>query len=156
MPKKKKTKTKINFVQEIEYGKASSLANGNRSGPGAVITLRRDNHVVKGAELHAKRFPSIEVRARSYRAANALVTPDRPVLVEGGRADEGGLVHALVDVDVVHRAVGRDFAAFLGPMGWVIRAIALDDIVLYEGARGPAVNGEVAVSIGSPRARVGN
>lgn len=65
------------------------------------------------AECHAESSPGIEMILGRDCAADALVGADRPILLEGGGAGDGGLVGARRLVDVVGAAVGGD-GAFLG------------------------------------------
>ena len=81
-------------------------------------------------------------------AAGALGAAYRPVLVEGGGADNGGLVSTHAEVDVVDGAVRGYGALCLQAGGWVVGAEVFRDVVLDQGPGGPAVDGEVAVAIG--------
>lgn len=77
----------------------------------ALVALGRHDHVVPGAELEiALALPLIEMLARVDGAADALLAADGPVLVKGGRADNGRLVDAPGLVDVVGAAVVIDGA----------------------------------------------
>lgn len=89
-------------------------------------------------------------------AADALGGTDGPVLLEGAGALDGGGVGAGGDVDVVGAPVGGDGAHAGGARGGVVGAVGLDDVVLYEGVGGPAVDGEVAVAVGAVSAGVGD
>lgn len=82
------------------------------------------------------------------RPAGAVVAAHRPVLVKGGRSDDGRLVDALRAVNVVDAAVRRHFAQLGGARGRVVGAKVLDNVVLDERVLGPAVDGEVAVAVG--------
>lgn len=99
------------------------------------------------------RGPRVEVVGNRHRAARAMVAAHRPVLVKGGRSDNGRLVHPLRPVDVVDAAVGRHLAQLGGAGRWVVRAKVLDDVVLDQGVARPAVDGEVAVAVGVVAAR---
>lgn len=52
---------------------------------------------------------------------------DRPVLLEGGRAEDGGGVGAGQLVDVVDGAVAGDRTFEGGAGGWVVVAVVLED-----------------------------
>lgn len=82
-------------------------------------------------------------------AAGALGSADRPVLVEGRGADDGGLIHALGLVYVVCGSVGGHGTLQCSTGGRVVRSEVLYDVVLDERAGGPSVDGEVAVAIGA-------
>lgn len=99
------------------------------------------------------RSPSVEVVGRVDRAAGAVVAADRPVLVKGGSSNDGRLVDTLSSVDVVGAAVRCHLTQLGGTSGWVVGSKVLDDVVLDEGVLGPAVDGEVAVSVGVVAAR---
>lgn len=120
----------------------------------ALVPLRRDNLVVVRAEVHAELRPRVEVVLHGDGAADALGGADGPVLLEGPRAVDGGLVRARRDVDVVGAAVGRDGALELAAAAGVVRAVGLDDVVLDQGVAGPAVDGEVAVALRAERTSV--
>lgn len=76
--------------------------------------------------------------------ADTLLGADRPVLLKGRRAHDGGLVGAGAGEDLIRALVDGKVA--LGSPRLVGRevAVGLDDVVLDEGVRGPAVDGEVA------------
>lgn len=106
------------------------------------------------AELETVRGPCVEVVGGGDGAAGALGLADRPVLVEGARALDGGLVDPLGAVDVVGGAVRDHGAEAGGAGGRVVGAEVLDDVVLDQGVGGPAVDREVAVAVGVVGARV--
>ena len=85
------------------------------------------------------------VRSRD-RAARAVRLADGPVLVEGSGSLDRGRVHASALVDVVGRAIGGYGALVAETAARVVRAEALDDVVLDEGVGGPAVNRQIARS----------
>ena len=62
-------------------------------------------------------------------AAGALRAAHGPVLIECRGADDGGLVGAYAEVDVVGGAVGGDSALGLQTGGWVISSEVFDDVV---------------------------
>jgi len=82
------------------------------------------------------------------RAANALLLPDGPELLEGRRAVDTGLVSAGGLQDVVCTAVGGDGALFLSSRARVVGAVGLDNVVFNERVAGPAVERDVAVDVG--------
>lgn len=82
-------------------------------------------------------------------AAGAVVSAHRPVLVKGGRSDDGGLVDSLRAVNVVDAAVRRHLAQLGGAGGWVVGSKVLNNVVLDQRVLGPTVDGEVAVAVGA-------
>lgn len=114
----------------------------------AEVSLDRNNLVVQLAQSQAQVAPGIEVVANVDRAAGAVVAAHRPVLVKGGRADDGRLVDALRAVNIVDAAVRRHLAQLGRARGRVVGAKVLDNVVLDERVLGPAVDGEVAVAVG--------
>jgi len=98
------------------------------------------------AQLQSKLLPCGEVVRRGDSAAGAVSLADRPELVESSSALDGGLIDTLGLVDVVGSSVGGDRSLQRRAATRVVAAVGLDDVVLDEGARGPAVNGEVAVT----------
>jgi hypothetical protein len=87
-------------------------------------------------------------------SADALLTANRPVLLEGLGTLDGRRVGAGADVDVVVCAVASNLTLLLAAAGGVVRAERLDDVVLDQGVLGPAVQREVAVALGAVGARV--
>lgn len=121
---------------------------------GVRVPLRREDHVVVLTELHAEAAPRAVVVPRGDGPADALLRPYAPELLEGRRADDGGLVHPGALVDGVGAPVGGE-VALLGP-GLVGRelAVGVDDVVLDQGVPGPAVQGEVARAVGLVRSLI--
>lgn len=99
------------------------------------------------------RSPGVEVVGRVDRAAGAVSAADRPVLVKGGGSDDGRLVDTLGSVDVIDTAVRCNLTQLGGTGGWVVGSKVLNDVVLDERVARPAVDGEVAVSVGVVAAR---
>lgn len=78
----------------------------------------------------------------SNRATRSLGVPDRDVLVERRRADDGRLVDARVLPDGVARAVTGDAAFDRAARGKAI--VVFHDVILDEGVGAPAVDREQA------------
>ena len=78
----------------------------------------------------------------SHRATRSLGVPDRNVLVERRRADDGRLVHARVLPDRVARSVAGDAALHRAARGKA--KVVFHDIVLDKGVSAPAVDREQA------------
>lgn len=87
-------------------------------------------------------------------SADALLSANRPVLLEGLGALDRRRVGARANVDVVGCAVARNLALLLAAAGGVVRAERLNDVVLDQRVLGPAVQREVAVALGAIGARV--
>lgn len=87
-------------------------------------------------------------------ASDTLGAANRPVLLEGGCAFNGGSIGASAHVDIVGASITGHLALLGSAAGWVIGAEGFDDVVLNERAPGPAVEREVAVSIRVVCARV--
>lgn len=130
--------------------------NGDGSRATAKVSLGSDDLVVVSAEVQTDLGPGVKVRSRVDGAAGALVAADGPVLLKGGRANDGGLVGAGADVDVVDAAVARHLALLASSRRRVVGAKVFDNVVLDERVLGPSVHGEVAVAVGVVRARVFN
>ena len=90
----------------------------------------------------------------SNSTTNPLLRTNRPVLLERLGAIDRRLIDAGGDGDVVGAAVGGDLALDLGAAAGVVGAVGFDYVVFYEGVAGPAVDGEVAVSLGVEGAAV--
>ena len=129
-------------------GLASSVAPA-LSRDGLVVHL-----VTKG---HAELGPGVEVAlGGDGTAVGALVDAVADVLDEGGRADDGGLVHLGVLPDVVDGAVAGDLAHLLALSGARAARGEVLDIVLDElAAFGPTVeSNEDGAGLGSGGTRV--
>jgi hypothetical protein len=130
--------------------------DGDGSTSGAEVTLGSHNLVVVLTELHALAGPRIEVGLHVDASAGALVLANRPVLLKGRGAVNGRLVGAGALRNLVRGAVGGDGALVLRLRRRVVRAEVLDNVVLDERVAGPAVDGEVGVTVGVVGARVGD
>ena len=97
-------------------------------------------------QTHALTVPVVEMILHIHGALAALVLADRPVLLEGLGAVDGGLLDAGRDADLVVGAVGGEGAALLGVAARVVGAVLLDDVVFDERVARPAVHGQVAVA----------
>lgn len=112
-------------------------------GSSAEVALSRDDLIVEGTERQAVLRPGVEVVLDGDGTAHALCLTDGPVLVECGCADDRRLVRANIQVDLVSSAV-RGNRALVGAAGRrIVRAEALDDVVLDERVGEPAVDGQV-------------
>jgi hypothetical protein len=80
------------------------------------------------------------VVACGYGAASTLVLANRPVLLEGGCALNRRCVDTRGLVDVVIRSVRVDGPDKLGSAAGIVVAEILEDVVLDERVRRPAVN----------------
>lgn len=106
------------------------------------------------AQVHAGRSPCVEVSSGVHASGGAVFLADGPELLEGRRAINGGLVGAGRLEDVVGAAVSSDRALKGSGGRGVEGAVALDNVVLDQGAAGPAIDGEVAVAVGGEASRV--
>src|SRR5690606_15899300 len=98
--------------------------------------------------------PRVEVVADGDGAARAPRLPDAPVLLERGGADDGRGVDPRRLVDVIRTTVTGDRAPERpgGPEG----APVVDDVVLHERVRRPAVEGQIRVALRVEAAGVGH
>src|SRR5579875_554613 len=114
----------------------------------ATVGFGTEDHVVEGAELEAEVSPGVEVIARGYGmiGTDGGAAPLIEILVEGGRALDGGLVYLGVLVGFIDMAIAGHAA--------LLRArndgAELADVVLDERICGPAVDGDVVVAAGLP------
>lgn len=82
-----------------------------------------------GAQAHAQGSPGVEMVRCSDSSAGPLALTDGPVLVEGCRADDRGLVDLLVLIDIIGRTVAGD-SAHVGHAGsGVVGSIAFENVV---------------------------
>lgn len=110
----------------------------------AAPALDGNDLVVHSAQLHAVRRPGRDVVRERDGAARAWRVSDGDVLLEGRRPLDRGLVGLLVLPDGVRAAVARERALVRAARGDAL--VGLHDVVLDEGVRGPAVEGEAAES----------
>lgn len=90
----------------------------------------------------------------SDRSADSLRGSDGPVLVKGLRSGDRGRVDASGLVDVIGPSIGSD-STFVGKTcAGIVGTERLENIVLDEWVRRPAVNGQVCVAIGTKRSTV--
>lgn len=109
-----------------------------------------------GTELHALGSPGVEVGLHVDGTRAALVLANRPVLVEGLGAVDGGLVDTLGLGDLVRGAVRGNGALDCGVGGGVVGAEVLNNVVLDQRVAGPAVDGEIGIALGFVGTRVGD
>jgi hypothetical protein len=102
---------------------------------------------VLAAHSHAGISPSGEVSLDVDRSTNALLLPDRPVLLEGRRAVDGGLVGTGGLKDVVSATINGDGSLLSCCRGWVVAAVRLNDVVLNKRVACPAVERDVGVHV---------
>jgi hypothetical protein len=122
----------------------------------ALVALDSDDLVVVLSKRHALAGPRIEVRLHVDRTAGTLVLANRPVLLKGLCAVDGGLVGAGALRNLVRGTVGGHGALVGRLRRRVVRAEVLDDVVLDQRVAGPAVDGEVGVAVGVVLAGVGD
>src|ERR1700760_2471755 len=80
---------------------ATALAILPKSKQMVKIRTYRHNLVIHSTQRHAKRSPRIDMVLNRYCPTSALALADGEVLLEGGGALNGGLVHLRVFVDVI-------------------------------------------------------
>ena len=127
--------------------KQTRLGDGDGRGAAALVALGGDDLVVVGAELETGLGPGVEVGADVDRARRAVALADRPELVEGAGALDGGLVDTLRLGNGVGAAVLVDGAELGRLRRRVVVAEGLDDVVLDQRVLGPPVDGQVAVAL---------
>lgn len=101
-------------------------------------------------------LPRSNVVREGDGAASPLALADAEVLVEGLSALDARGVGADDLVDVVSTTVASHGAQLRAGRTGVVGAVGLDDIVLNEGARGPAVESEQRVATSVEAASVCN
>jgi hypothetical protein len=95
--------------------------------------------------------------AHASKCVFMLTEPlERPVLLKGLCAVDGGLVGAGALRNLVRGTVGGHGALVGRLRRRVVRAEVLDDVVLDQRVAGPAVDGEVGVAVGVVLAGVGD
>lgn len=130
----------------------------------ALVSLGGDDLVVVLAEVQALASPGVEVSLHVDAATDTLSLADGPVLVEGLArispaicalrevtylgAIDGGLVVTGGLGDGVGSAVGLEGTKVLSSAAGIVGAERLDNVVLYERVASPAVDSEVAVTLG--------
>lgn len=129
--------------------RAGACADGDISGSTAVVSFGSNNLVVVRAEAHAMRGPGTEVVAGGNGSGASVRLANRPVLLECSSALNGRRIGSGSLVDIVCGAVRLNSAFQSSTCRRVICAEALDDVVLDQRIGGPAVDGEVAVPVGT-------
>lgn len=102
----------------------------------------------------ANLLPRSNVVREGDGTASPLALADAEVLIEGLSALNAGSVGADDLVDVVSAAVAGHGAQLRAGRTGVVGSVGLDDIVLNEGARGPAVESEQRVATSVEASRV--
>ena len=139
----------VEFSQSIAYSRCRASrrlrhSDGRRSA--TLISFSRHNLVVVGSKTHSERSPGLEVVGSSDSSAGALGTTDGPVLIECSSARDGRLVNLLVGVDVVDGSIAGNSSLQGHAASGVVGAIAFQNVVLDEGAGGPAIDSEVRIT----------
>jgi len=98
--------------------------------------------------------PSVEVVLHIHTTTDTLSCANRPILLERPRAIDRRLVRTRGHRDVVCPTVCLEATLALRPAAGVVCAIGLNNVVLDEGIASPAVDGEVAVTLGVEGAAV--
>lgn len=106
------------------------------------------------AKVEAVACPGIKVSLHVDAAAHTLLGADRPVLLKGPLAIDGRLVVAGGDKDIICAAVGLERALALGAAAGVVGAVRFNDVVFNKRVASPAVDSEVAVTLGVEGATV--
>ena len=107
------------------------------------------------AETETSLGPGVEVSTGVDGSAGSLVAADGPVLLEGLAVTlDGRSTVASADSNVVDGSVDVDLTLLLSTGRGVVGAEVLDDVVLDERVAGPAVDSEVAVTVGAVVTRV--
>lgn len=109
-----------------------------------------------GTQLQTNVGPGIEVVLSSDGATNTAALADRPVLVEGRGALNGGSVFTSSLVDLVGAAIALDGAELGSAGGGIVVAVLVNDVVFDEGVLGPAIERDVAVAVALPLTAVGH
>lgn len=120
------------------------------------VTLGGNNLVVVLAKVHALAGPGVKVSLHIDGAGRALVLTNRPILLKGPGAIDGGLVGTGRLSDLVGRSIRGDGTLVLGLGRGVVGAEVLNDVVLDKGVAGPAVDGKVGVAVVVVSTRVGD
>jgi hypothetical protein len=101
------------------------------------------------SEAETSLSPGVEVSTSVDGSAGSLVAADRPVLLEGLAVTlDGRSTVASADSNVIDGSIDVDLTLLLSTGRGVVGAEVLDDVVLNERVAGPAVNSEVAVTVG--------
>ena len=131
------------------------LGDGHAGRARAVVTLNSKDLVVVGTKVEADVLPGLEVSTGVDGSAGSLVTADGPVLLEGLAVTlDGRSTVASADSNVVDGSVDVDLTLLLSTGRGIVGAEVLDDVVLDERVAGPAVDSEVAVTVGAVVTRV--
>ena len=100
------------------------------------------------SEIKTESGPGIEVVLHGDGTTNTLALANRPVLLEGASAINGGLVGAGRDVDVVIATISREASLELSTTAGVVGSVGFNHVVLDQWRAGPAIDGKVSVTLG--------
>jgi hypothetical protein len=121
----------------------------------ALVTLNSKDLVVVASQAQASLSPGVEVSTGVDGSAGSLVAADGPVLLEGLAVTlDGRSTVASADSNVIDGSVNVDLTLLLSTGRGVVGAEVLNDVVLDERVAGPAVDSEVAVTVGLVVTRV--
>lgn len=107
----------------------------------ALVALSGNNLVIVLSQVHAILCPSVEMILHVHAAADALSCANRPVLLKGPCAVDGGLVGAGGHGNVIGAAVGLEAALALRTAARVVCAVGFDHVVLHKRVASPAIYG---------------
>ena len=126
----------------------SAFANGDICASAAVVSLRGNNLEVVLTKCHVVRAPRVEMITHRNGAARTLVLTHAPILFQSGGSRNSGQAAPYRCEDGVGAAIRIDCALDRRRTlkRRVVRPVVLDDVVLDEWVRRPAVDGQVAVT----------
>lgn len=99
-------------------------------------------------QVQPQLLPLLEVSAGGNGAADPLLGADGPVLLEGGGADDGGLVDAGAGEDLVRALLEREVALGRPRLVGQQLPVRVHDVVLDQRVARPPVHGQVAGPVG--------
>lgn len=88
--------------------------------------------------------------------ARSFTRPHRPILLERSSSGNTWLIGSCSLEDIISSPIRSDRALESGGGGGIVAAVRFNDVVLDQRICCPAVNGEVAVSVGGESAGVGD
>jgi hypothetical protein len=115
----------------------------------ALVAFSSNDLVVVLSKVETELGPGVEVVLHGNTTADTLALANRPVLLEGACAINGGLVGAGRDIDVVVSAVGGEASLVLSTAAGVVGSEGFDHVVLDQWRTSPAIDSEVAVTVGA-------
>jgi hypothetical protein len=115
-----------------------------------ILPLDRHKHIIMFPQLQPGLVPRLEMIPRRHGPAGLLHVSDTPELGERRRTLDGWFILANFRPDLVFPIVGSEVSLErrFRVVGGIMCTVGFDNVVFDERRGGPAVDGEIGVSLG--------